>query len=242
MDMLRASAAIGALSLLAGAAWAEPVIVADSVADFGGAQGFNGWHYGWYNLEDVSLSPTVSVNNADFRAFEFYDAGTGWWAMDPSSAGGDPNGGATPGSYAVVTAALMHPNAPFAAGNVVAEEQWSVRRWVSTLSGQVTLDGIVRHQDYGMPMVGNGTIAHILVDGVSVFAYDVALMDFDGTAFSFDLDVVEGTVIEMALGSKGDPLFDATEFRMQVSTLVPAPGAAALLGFGGLLVGGRRRR
>ena len=98
-------------------------------------------------------------------------------------------------------------------------------------------DGWAKHLFYD---TGNGTEAHILVDGQSVFSYDVAFQDFEGTAFGFDVSVSEGSVIEMVVGAKGDRAFDATRFDLRV-THVPAPGALALAGLGGLLTCRRRR-
>lgn len=241
MSMAKRVGAIVALVGTAGLSLAGTAAIADSTAQFSGVQGQHGWHYGWYNLEDITVGNGVSVDTDQFHQFTFYDSGTGWWAADPFSAGGSPGSGAVPGSFAVVTAELMHPHAPFAQANVVAEEMWSVRRWTSTVAGTVTLEGLVAHFDYwGDPMTGNGTEAHILVDGQSVFSYDVAFQDFEGTAFGFDVSVSEGSVIEMVVGAKGDRAFDATRFDLRV-THVPAPGALALAGLGGLLTCRRRR-
>lgn len=241
MDKAKMVGGVSALAVLVGSATAG-VVAADSVADFSGVQGQGGWHYGWYNLEDLSVGDAgVSTSTASFNQFAHYDSGTGWWAIDPHSASGDQGGGATPGSYAVITATKMHGNAPFPAGNVVAEEQWAARRWISDIAGTLTLQGHIAHDDYQQPMVGNGSEAHILVDGVSVYSFDVAFQDFVGTNFDFDIAVSEGSVIDFVLGAKGDPLFDATVFTARMTTTVPTPGALALLGAGGLLTARRRR-
>ncbi len=242
MDMAKKVCAVVALAGICGGALANPVLIADSVADYNGAQGENGWHYGYYNLEDINTSGGVSVAISEFRQLSSYDSTTGWWAINSEAASGNPANGSVPGSYAVITRSRMHPNAPWSSANVVAEEQWASRRWVSTVSGEVTLSGLIAHHEYfGLNMVGDGTEAHILVDGEAVFSYDVGLMDFQGISYSLSLDVVEGSVIEMVIGAKDNPLYDATIFTMRV-TQVPAPGAMALLGLGGIMVGGRRRR
>jgi hypothetical protein len=243
MDMAMKVGAMVALATVCGSAFANPVVIADSVADFNGVQGENGWRYGYYNLEDINTQSGVSVAISEFRQLAAYDASTGWWAVNAEAASGNPANGSSPGSYTVITRSRMHPNAAWPTANVVAEEQWASRRWVSTMSGAVTMSGLIaQHEYFGLNMLGNGTEAHILVDGEAVFSYDIELMDFHGTTYSLDLNVSEGSVIEMVLGSKGDPLFDATTFTMRVSTVVPAPGAMALLGLGGVMVGGRRRR
>lgn len=240
MNMAIKAGAVVALGLLGAPALAAPVI-ADSVADFTGVQGLNGWHYGWYNFEDVGQEAgSVAVDTGAFHQFGYFDSDTGWWASSAFAAGGYPTGGAEPGSYAVITASRMHPNAPLGSANVVAEEHWAARRWISNVSGEVTLSGLIAHHHYdGAPIVGNGTEAHILVDGVSVFSYDVDLLDFEGIAYSLDLIVTEGTVIDFVVGGKGNPLFDATTFTARVTT--PTPASVALLGLGGLVAGRRRR-
>lgn len=243
MELATKVGAIAALATLCGSALANPVIIADSVADFGGVQGENGWHYGYYNLEDISTESGVSVALSDFRQLSSFNASTGWWAVNAEAASGNTANGSVPGAYTVITRSRMHPNAAWGTANVVPDEQWASRRWISSVTGEITISGLIAHHEYfGVNMVGNGTIAHILVDGQSVFSYDVGLMDFQGTFYSLDLNVVQGSVIEMVVGAKGNPLYDATTFTMRVSTLVPAPGAMALLGLGGLMVGPRRRR
>ncbi len=242
MKMTIKVSAIAALTTLCGGALANPVLIADSVADYGGVQGENGWHYGYYNLEDINTSSGVSVAISEFRQLSSYDSSTGWWGMNGESAGGNPAHGSTPGSYSIITRSRMHPNAPWGGANVVAEEQWASRRWVSTVSGEVTLTGLIAHHEYiGYNMVGDGTEAHVLVDGEAVFSYDVGLLDFQGIMYSLSVNVSEGSVIEMVVGSKDNPLYDATTFTMRV-TQVPGPGAMALIGLGGIMVGGRRRR
>ncbi len=243
MDMAMKVGAIVALATVCGSALANPVVIADSVADFGGVQGENGWRYGYYNLEDIHTTNGVSVAISEFRQLAAFNSTTGWWAVNAEAASGNPANGSSPGSYAVITRSRMHPNAAWPTANVVAEEQWASRRWVSTVSGAVTLTGLIAHHEYfGLNMLGNGTEAHILVDGQAVFSYDVGLMDFQGTSYTLNLNINQGSVIEMVVGAKGDPLFDATTFTMRVSQVVPAPGAVALLGLGGIVAGGRRRR
>ncbi|MCC5823138.1 MAG: PEP-CTERM sorting domain-containing protein [Phycisphaerales bacterium] len=241
MDTTCKVSAIVVLASLAGSVIANPILIADSVSDFSGVQGQNGWSYGWYSSENVNAGSGFSVNMPGFNPFSSFEPMTGWWSTDPNSAASTPQSGAVPGTYAVITAELMHPHAALPGANLVAEDLWVSRRWVSNTSGLVTLAGSIAHHDYGGFMVGDGTETHILIDGVAVFSYDVAFQDFAGTSYSFDVNISQGSVIEMIVGAKDDPLFDATRFDMTV-TLVPAPGALALIGLGGVFAGGRRRK
>lgn len=242
MDKALQVRAIAALSIVAGSALAEPILVTDSISEFSGAQGTGGWYYGWYNNDAVTSSGSgLTANLEEFNQFSYYSGEYGWWAFDPSSVGGEPSGEA-PGSLAVATASLLHPNAPAGDANVVPEAQWGARRWVSDFSGDLTLNGHIAHYMYANAALGNGTEAYVLLDGVEVFSYIVEADDFDGVDFTLDLDVVEGSVIDLIVGARGDALYDATEFRVRMSgSVVPAPGALALVGLGGLMMGRRRR-
>lgn len=242
MDKAMKVSAIAALSVVAGSVLAEPVLLSDSLSDFSGTQGAGGWYYGWYNSEDVADSGSGLTSNLEgFRQFTQYNADYGWWAFDAASAGGEPSGD-VPVSAAVATASLLHPNAPVGGANVLPEAQWGARRWVSDYAGDLTLNGHIAHYMYANSALGNGTEAYVLLDGVEVFSYIVDADDFDGVDFTLDLDVVEGSVIDLIVGARGDALFDATEFRVRMSgNAVPAPGAVALMGLGGLMMGRRRR-
>ena len=179
MDKAMKVSAIAALSIVAGSVLAEPVLVSDSISDFSGAQGVGGWYYGWYNNDAVSSSGAgLTANLEAFNQFTYYSGDYGWWAFDPSSVGGEPSGEA-PGSLAVATASLLHPNAPAGDANVVPEAQWGARRWVSDYAGDLTLNGHIAHYMYANAALGNGTEAYVLLDGVEVFSYIVEADDFD---------------------------------------------------------------
>lgn len=240
MDRMYKACAIVAGTLLTTAATADVVKVADSITEFSGVQGQDSWSYGWYAGDDVALSGGVgSLDTGDFKMFEHY-APAGWWTHDAASA--DAGLGATPFFLTVITADLMHSNAPVAGSTDVASEiRWASRRWTSEVDGNVTIDGSVSKYNYGGAL-GDGTEAYILLDGAVVYHYDVANDDFEGTSFSFDLNVLAGSQIELVLGANDDGLFDATAFAAEITgEVVPAPGVIALLGMGGLLAGRRRR-
>lgn len=243
MNRALVSGAVAALATLTGSALATPVLLADSVADYSGTQGQGGWYYGWYASDDVSSDfGGISTDVSNFRQLGSFDNATDWWAMDSNSAGGHPTSGATPGSYTVITPDLIHANAAYPAGNISADPQWASRRWVSDFTGTLTISGHIAHYQYSALALGNGTQAYILVDGQTALQYNVAPGDFTGTDYSITLEVTEGSVIELLLGANGSPLFDATIFTAQMrGDVVPAPGALALMGLGGLVAGRRRR-
>lgn len=243
MDRMLKACAIAAGTLITSAASADLIKVADSVSEFSGVQGQDSWSYGWYSDANVALSGGAgSLNTSQFKAFEVYESSTGWWSHDETSAGA--GAGASPYFVTVITAELMHANAAIPGSGLVSSEvRWASRRWTSEVAGSILVEGDVSKFDYGVDMVGDGTEAYVLLDGEVVFHYSLGLDDFEGASFSLELDVLEGSQLEMVLGAKGNPLFDATEFSAVISTnVVPAPGALALLGAGGVLAGRRRRR
>lgn len=241
MDLFTKRCAILAGSLLTTAASADMIKIADSVVDFSGVQGGAGWSYGWYADNDVMLSgETGSVNTANFNSFSYYSAPNAWWTHDTNSA--TSGGGSSPFYLTVVTAELMHASAPIpGAGNVASDVLWASRRWTSDISGQIQILGHIAKFDQGA-ILGDGTEAYILVDGVAVYHRTVAGNDYVGIDYALDLQVNAGSVIEFVLGSNETGLNDATVFTSEIlGNPVPTPGAIALMGVGGLLAGRRRR-
>src|SRR4029450_4110643 len=63
-----------------------------------------------------------------------------------------------------------HPNGITTSQGRTSVEQWAVRRWISPVSGTLSISGAIADQDVAG---GNGVIAHIFVDGVQVFTHTV---------------------------------------------------------------------
>lgn len=214
---------LGVLAALTGRAAADRVLIADSAVDFSGAQGSNGWSYGWYDAADIAIEPgSVSVDAAEFRAFDAYSPDEGWSAARSGRRTSDGRREPDSGSSARAEAIFLHPYASLATrsgSGVTRQEQWAVRRWTSDFSGEILLSGFIAHN--GVPL-GNGTEAHVLVDGVSVYSRDLAPGDTTGAEFLLELSVEPGSRIDLAVDAKGDPMADGTEFTASVTLVAPA--------------------
>lgn len=200
-------------------------VVADSAEDFGGNQGENGWFYGYYDGDAGS----GSWKPADFELMNVYEEGLSRWWVDNSDSG----------PLTLIDAVYMHPNASLGNTPRIADVQWSVRRWVSTVDGPVNL-----HVDLsrGNPeFAGDGIKLHVFIDGVQSLVVELFANNDAGLSFDLAGLVEQGSVIDFAIDPIGDAVFDAVQFHAVITSSVPTPGAMALVGLGGLVAGRRRR-
>lgn len=201
------------------------LVLADSMADFGGNQGENGWFYGYYDgdVGDASFTPD------DFEIMNVYDEGNDRWWVDDSS----------DGPITLIDAQFMHPNA-FLDGVRDASEQWSVRRWVSGVEAEeVTISANLSRAN--PEFAGDGIVLRMFIDGVQTLAVELFADNDAGLSFDLTTSVSEGSVIDFAIDPIENALFDAVRFDAIITTIVPAPGALAALGFGAMCLGRRRR-
>ena len=135
-------------------------LLADSVSDFSGTQGANSWYYGYYagalTPATFTLFPTFDPNFATNEG-NSYDGGPGGWYLQWGPGGYWtslwPNGG--------------HPNGTDGNQGRAPVEQWAVRRWVSDVSGEITISGLMASLN-GSPMM-----VSVLVDGDLVFSQQI---------------------------------------------------------------------
>lgn len=202
----------------------DTLVIADSLADYGGNQGENGWFYGYYD-GDVPSAFTPD----DFELMNVYDEANDRWWVDNG-----PNGPIT-----LIDSVFMHPNAPLGTTEIASDVQWSVRRWVSDINGPVSIDvDMVR----GNPeFAGDGIKLHVFVDGLRMLVVDLFANNDAGLSFSLAALVEQGSVIDFAVDPIDNALFDAVRFNAVITSPVPAPGALALVGLGGLVATRRRR-
>lgn len=195
--------------------------IADSLEDYGGNQGENGWFYGYYNGNvPAAYTPT------DFELMNVFDSSSQRWWVDNT-----PGGALT-----LIDANLMHPSAK-PQGQL---EHWAVRRWVSDFNGPVEISvDMGRGPNAGN--AGNGVRLHVFIDGVKRLVTTLSPTNNDGLQFMLFENIGLGSVIDFAIDPIGDELFDGTRFNASISGIVPSPSSMALLGLG-TLVAVRRRR
>ena len=147
-------------------------IVADSELQFSNAQGKNGWQYGYYEVNGQKPNPT------DFKLLPQYRV-TDWkeeWF------------GGT--QWLSITSTEQHP------GVNGDHQMWSTRRWTSSVAGRVRITG-----ELSRGTKGDGSTAHILVDGTEVFARLLGGGQSLKAQFDVMVPVRVGSLIDFAIDS-----------------------------------------
>lgn len=216
-------------------------MLADSQADWAasdGAQGYNGWQYGYY--DGSSLHPYKNNPAGDDFAAMTEFVNDAWWHQEGVG-----------GYWTMVGPLLQHPNGTQEnhAGRLAALE-YAVRRWVSDFTGDITIAGHIAMG--GGVQDNNGINGYIFIDGVKVYEQRVLSGNQTGFDFAIPTSILAGQTIDFAIDpgplAAGDiysDLFDNTKFSAQITERVPEPATISLAGVGiatVLLVGLRRRR
>lgn len=232
---MRALSVVCALTMGVGAAYAEALW--DARLDFSGESNPTGpWCYGTRATalgDDFSLLANSFVQPEGPTVFQ-------GWRDNLNVSLGTPVVLSNTGSEAYVSGSLtvpvnalvMHPG-PVGFGTNGFRE-FAVVRWIAPLSGFINVAGAFS----GVDSNGDRDV-YVTLNGQGIFSGFC-----DGgevTPFSLNaVSVAEGDVLDFVVGNRGDFLFDSTGLDA-VITVVPAPGAAALLGLGGLVAVRRRR-
>lgn len=197
----------------------DAAALANSFEDYAGAQGVNGWYYGYFDMDSES---------DEFVEMGFYgDMPAGAKILDDIWATSS-----TWNPTAIISQDWVRPNKSAGANHDTG------RRWVSSVNGTVQLTGAINMLANPNP-VGDGVLAMISVDGVEVFS-SVITHGSGITNYAVFANVEVGSTIDFRVGAQENHFADATQFSAAV-TLVPAPGAVALMGLGGLAATRRRR-
>lgn len=211
-------------ALIAGTGPASAGIVADSVADFSGVQGLGGWQYGYFNV-------TLDADQ-EYAQSEFTQLPEGSWS---GSVWEWPGGSMPP--WVSFNPWASHPD-----GTNRPEEHHAIRRWVSDVSGEVLISGVLAKWDTRSGNgASNGTIGTLVFDGTELIHQTLAWNDNSGISYSFPITVHEGSIIDLCVDANGTDYFDGTMFTMTV-TQVPAPATLTAAAFLVGLTGRRRRR
>lgn len=176
------------------------ITLADSVQDFSGTQGQNGWYYGYYatppNTSSFQLmsqfTPNTTLSSVGNTWYE--QNGTYWtelWA----------NGG--------------HPNAVFTSGGRQAVNQWTVRRWVSDVNGTVDVTGLLSK----LPgqLGGDGTIGQIMLNGNPIFTQSIGANDQTGVNYHVTASVHVGDNLDFVIEPGPSDILDSTRFTATIT-------------------------
>lgn len=172
----------------------RPLLLADSVKEFSGEQGKDGWHYGYWDKSidtdghydqslDFVLLRRYGNDNALSRHGGF-TLGDAWFLEDGRY-------------YTSLWATGGHANSKDKLGNYAGAEQWAVRRWKSDKFGLVTISG---HVGKSMPWGANWRgecQAIIVVDGKIVLS---TVMDNHGLDYAVAAKIDKGSVVDLLIG------------------------------------------
>lgn len=175
---------------------ASASVVADSVEDFSGQQGLNGWTYGYWD-ESADADGTYDPTR-DFRLLHNFGldsinrlsghpeftTGPLWYLEDGRY-------------YTSLWAEGGHPHGSMDLGLYDKAQQWVVRRWVSTASGRIDIRG---HAGKVMPWGENwsGSVKFLVVaDGNRIHEAEV---DDGGREYAVTTAVDVGTTVDFLIG------------------------------------------
>ena len=166
---------------------------ADSVADFSGTQGANGWSYGFYELGPVGGQPHGYSLSA-FQLFdEFADGSQSWSASDALVAAENTQ-------FLSLASDVGHPTGlgPAPQDSIV----WAVRRYVVPTAGLARIDVDLRKQNVVNPL-GGGITGRVFVDGTEIFSQLIENDDDVGVHTVLHNTVQIGSIIDFAIDPMG---------------------------------------
>jgi hypothetical protein len=218
-----------ALAAKWGLEW-KPVlaVLANTVRDFSGVQGWANWRYGCWEKENTGPSYEAGTEFVEFSAAYWS------WVEWVSKLGGHNSSFCGYAYYHKIGRAWSHPSAdnPGAAG-WTQTEAWPIRRWVCPVNGGATIEGIYAATlDAGLG--GNGTRVVIFHNGEEVFAAQRTPGQTYPVAYTVGaqrpLRVQAGDVLDFALDPIADDMnSDATRFTATIRFVPPPTGAVLIL-------------
>lgn len=177
-----------------------PKVLADSIFDYSKNQGGNNWFYGYYDAKGDGVEPSASYTDDDFAQMEQVQTMWGYnWAGPAQYLKLDRDGG--------------HPE-------ISGDRQlWAVRRWRSTYSGMVRIEGSFK----GGGSKGDGTEVRIFIDGEQIYrTLAGGKSSRESAEFDLAVQIKDGSLVDFAItpGPPGsDQQYDASELSIRITVM-----------------------
>ncbi|MCI0681621.1 MAG: SBBP repeat-containing protein, partial [Gemmataceae bacterium] len=162
--------------------------LADSISQFSLVQGQHNWYYGYY------------ATPGDTSSFTLMNYANGKWSENP-----------TQPPWTLLRNIGGHPN-----GTDTGPIHWAARRWISPVTGTVTLSGLLAKENTGT--FGDGIRGRIFVDGVEVYNQTIAGTDGVGVTYSVTVSVSAGMPIDFLIDPITHAGQDGTRFTATITT------------------------
>ena len=177
----------------------DPLVLADSVAEFSGVQGQDNWYYGTWTKNFDSDGIYASSEFASLNQERFFVPQTNLWDVGPN--------GSSPSTE--ISATGGHPAT--SNGGFLSVTNWALRRWVSETEGEITISGTLANPDAS----GDGVVGRIFVNGTEVFQQEI---NGDSTTYELTTTVAVGDLVDFAIdaGAADDEVGDGTTFTAQI--------------------------
>jgi len=161
-------------------------VLADSVVDFSGTQGHNGWYYGYYDQRADVEEDNGIYDAEDFIAFDDSTwIGQVWDLVDNSVTGVGP--------WVALSCQGGHPS-----GNAKGDPSvhWAVRRWESTITGDVKIECFYHRT----AAAGDGTVGRVFLNGTQLASrFSLATAH----RFTVTASVAVGDTLDFAIDADG---------------------------------------
>ena len=215
------AAVVAAMVISAWASAASAGVIADSVQEFSGVQGQDNWFYGYYDGDGGT-----PFSNSDFEEFSNFSGRV--WSIQLGCGG----------YWTQLYAEGGHPNGTNTSGGRQEVVHWAVRRWVSDVSGPITITGNM--SDRYTSSYGNGVVCHIIIGGEQILTQTISRNDTTGVDYEVSANVGIGSSVDFAIDPRGNN--DHGDHTRFTAVLTPEPATLSLLAVGGLAVMARRRK
>ena len=189
-------------------------IVADSVAQFSGTQGLDGWQYGYIDIASGLSFVPFPVYQSNYPIS--HPSGSPSWVIDSL-----PAQPPFPDNFLYTALWAIGGMDNGLVSSHVSREQFDDRRWVSDVNATVTISGFFGSVD-PPSNVQDGTAALILVNGVTIWLNE-STGYYPSTPYSVLTGLTAGSIVDFIVEPRVNDFNDEHVFTATIQTTAP-PG------------------